>query len=84
MNSPMGSPMGSFDGYLSSPSPSPRGGGPGDLETKRCSNAIKKLCSAGNITEVFSVLEEMLSRGLVPDLKTVKTIMRTCVKKLAW
>lgn len=63
---------------------SPRGGGPMDFETKRCSNAIKKLCSAGNITEVFAVLEDMLARGLVPDLKTVKTIMRTCVKKLAW
>jgi hypothetical protein len=33
---------------------------------------------------VFSVLEDMLSRGLVPDIKTVKTIMRACVKKLAW
>eukprot|EP00952_Eustigmatos_sp_NYUAD-ZCMA_P004391 19302-Eustigmatos_ZCMA.PRE.1 len=41
-----------------------------EQETKRCSNAIKKLCSAGNISEVFTVLEDMLSRGLAPDLKT--------------
>lgn len=54
------------------------------VHNRRCCNAIKKLCSAGNITEVFAVLEDMMSRGLVPDIKTVKTIMRTCVKKLAW
>jgi pentatricopeptide repeat domain-containing protein 1 len=91
-SSPMGSPTGSGGDEYYGGGGSPRwmghgghgGGGAMDVEAKRCSNAIKKLCSAGNVTEVFAVLEDMLGRGLVPDLKTVKTIMRTCVKKLAW
>ena len=80
--------MGVSGGGASGPS-SPVGvddlyGPEGDMDPKRCSNVIKKLCSQGNITEVFGVLEDMMARGCVPDVKTVKTIMRACVKKLAW
>lgn len=80
--------MGISGGSASAPS-SPVGvddlyGPEGDMDPKRCSNVIKKLCSQGNITEVFGVLEDMMARGCVPDVKTVKTIMRACVKKLAW
>lgn len=41
------SPVGGYDDYFGS-----GGCSEGDLETKRCSNVIKKLCTAGNITEV--------------------------------
>jgi len=80
--------MGISGGAASAPS-SPVGvddlyGPEGDMDPKRCNNVIKKLCTQGNITEVFAVLEDMLARGCVPDVKTFKTIMRACVKKLAW
>lgn len=41
------SPIGGYDDYFSG-----NGCSENDLETKRCSNVIKKLCTAGNITEV--------------------------------
>lgn len=55
-----------------------------EIDAKRCSAVIKKLCTSGNINDVFAVLEDMLHKGLEPDIKTVKTIMRACVKRLAW
>lgn len=47
------SPIGGYDDYFSG-----NGCSENDLETKRCSNVIKKLCTAGNITEVSTHIQD--------------------------
>lgn len=60
------SPVGGYDDYFGS-----GGCSEGDLETKRCSNVIKKLCTAGNITEV-SRPSLKASSSPVPTLSSVQ------------
>jgi hypothetical protein len=49
----------------------------GDLDAKRSSGVIKKLCSAGNINEVMMMMMMMMMIGVMMMMMTITTVILT-------